>query len=134
MLERLTRQAWQTALPIICTISQDGTPQPEALILTLATVEVVTLGAILLRELTQITVPPGAPLIEVITDRALSAFAGVVLGFWPSTWTGLTAAPWTHVLTAAAASAVIAVASWWMSPPLGPTLRQIDLNNERRGS
>ena len=81
LLERLGRQAAQTAVPILATIvSATGRVDVQAVGVALFGALAVTVLTTAARELASITVDPSAALWVQVLDRAVPAAAGVVVG------------------------------------------------------
>lgn len=118
LLERLGRQAAQTAVPLFLAIgATGGRGDLTALSLALAGALVVTVVKGLLQALTDIHATEDSPLGWQLLDRAVPAFAGVFAGLWPTTVEGLTTFDLRATLFAAAGAAVTAVLAYFVTPP-----------------
>ena len=119
LLERLGRQAAQTAVPILAVlISAGGQVDVKTVGIALAGSLAVTLGKALF--LAFVDVPPDGPATPLawrLLDRAVPAFAGVLAGLWPDSGLGLLSFNWTAALAAAGAAAVTAVIAVYATPP-----------------
>lgn len=113
LLERIGRQAAQTALPIVMVVGVGQTVDIKAAVLAVLVAVVVTV----LKALVGLKVDPGEALGWQLLDRAVPAAAGVVLGFVPVDATGLLTIDWTSVVVAALGAAVTAVLAYYVTPP-----------------
>jgi hypothetical protein len=124
--ERLGRQALQTALPILAAVvAAQGRIAVAATLVVLGGALAVTLAKGFLYELAGVSAPTGAGLVVTLLDRAVPAFAGVLLGFMPADWFGLLAMHWQDAFTAALSAAVVAVVSAYVTPPAAPLQRSL---------
>jgi hypothetical protein len=125
LAERLGRQALQTAVPIIvAVVSARGRVDVAATLVTLGGALAVTAVKGLLQAVAGVVPPDGASLHVTLLDRAVPAFAGVLLGFMPTDWCGLLTLHWRDAFTAAVSAAVLAVISAYVTPPAAPLQRR----------
>ena len=118
VLERVARQAAQTAAPILAVIvTATGVLDAQTVLVALAGPVVVTLIKSLLIEVRQVTINPAAPWWVQLLDRAVPAAAGVYAGFSPVDMRGLLIVDWASVSWAALAAAVLALVSVYVAPP-----------------
>lgn len=118
LLERLGRQAAQTAVPILAAIvSATGHVDIQAVGVALFGALAVTVLTTAARELASITVDPSAALWVQVLDRAVPAAAGVVVGVPLASLGDLFTVDWASVGYAAVAAAVTAILSVYVTPP-----------------
>ena len=118
LLERLGRQAAQTAVPILATVvSATGRVDIAAVSTALFGALVVTFLKTVLQELVDVTVDPTAPLWVQFLDRAVPAAAGVFLGLGFVDFQSLMTIDWASAGYAALAAAVTALLAVYVTPP-----------------
>lgn len=114
ILERMGRQAAQTAVPIIAAASASyGTLHWRA-----ATTAVgVAVGLTFLKNLAGIRVDVRDSVGKQLLDRAVPAFAGTMIGFIPVDVGNVLEVDWSNVTWASVSAAVIAVLAYYITPP-----------------
>lgn len=113
LLERVGRQAAQTALPIVAAVGASGSINAKAVTLAIAGAVVLTV----LKALATVSWQPGEDWYWVLLDRAVPAAAGTALGFLPVDALNLSAVDWSAVGYAAVAAAITAVLAYYITPP-----------------
>lgn len=118
LLDKLGRQAVQTAYPILgAVVASGGQIDVLVVLVGLAGALAVSLGKAGLLWVVELQVTEGSPLAWRLLDRAVPAAAGVLLGLWPAEWAGLLAVDWQAAVVAAVAAALLAVVGYWGTPP-----------------
>lgn len=118
LLERLGRQAAQTAAPmLVLIVSSGGVVDVRTVGLAMAGVLAVTLVAAALRGLADVHATADTALGWQLLDRAVPAAAGVFAGLWPTTAEGLLVFDARSASVAAASAALLAVLAYFMTPP-----------------
>ena len=126
LAERLGRQALQTVAPILAAVvAAQGHVDVVATLVVLGGSLAVTAIKGLLAAVADVVPPTNAGLGVTLLDRALPAFAGVMLGFMPADWLGLITMHWRDDLTAALSAAALAVLSAYVTPPAAPLQRRL---------
>jgi hypothetical protein len=114
LFERVIRQVLQVIGPVLAVVASTGEGfeiVPVALAVALAVLVTVA------KALVDMKAPEGAPVWRVLLDRAGSAAAGTLIGLLPVDAFGLLAVDWQKVAVAVAASAALAVVSYYGAPP-----------------
>ena len=117
LLERLLRQAAQTAVPVLTPVVQaGGAVSLDAVLLGLAGVEAVTLLKAAVLYVLDVHVDPAAPWWQQALDRSVPAAAGVLAGIPLASWADAVATDWTSVGKAAVVAAVLAQIATYAAP------------------
>ena len=130
VVERLARQAAQTAVPIIAALDISG---GDVHLQDAATGIVIACALTLVKGILQ-AIANVAPANDEQwywrwLDRAAPAFAGTFLGLIPAAEMDLSTVPWKNVLVASVASAALAVIALYAAPPAivaDPTTAPLD--------
>lgn len=118
LLERLGRQAAQTAVPILAAVvAATGHVDVRATVLALLGAEAVTVLTTTVRYLADVHPAPDAPLGVQVLDRAVPAAAGVLAGLPVASWADIIAVDWAEAGWAALAAGVTAVIAVYVTPP-----------------
>lgn len=133
VLERASRQAAQTAVPILATVvASAGHVDIPAMAVALVGAVAVTVAKSALQEISGVHADPGDPILVQVVDRALPAAAGVLVGFVPVDAAGILAVHWSDVAAAAVSAAVISIVAVYATPPA--VVRHPDARQARHAS
>jgi hypothetical protein len=118
LLERLGRQAAQTAVPILAAVvASTGHVDPVATVWALGGALAVTVVTTTVRYLADVHPDATAPFLVQVLDRAVPAAFGVLAGLPLASWSDLVSVDWTQALYAAGAAAVTAILAVYVTPP-----------------
>lgn len=117
LLERLGRQAAQTAVPILAVVvSTTGHVDIAAVVWSLVGAEAVTLFTTGVRYIADVHPDASSPLSVQILDRAVPAAAGVFAGLNVATWADLAGVDWQQVGWAALAAMLTSIVAVYVTP------------------
>lgn len=118
LLERLGRQAAQTAVPILAAVvGATGHVDVRATLFALLGAEAVTLLTVAFRYLADVHPDRTAPFLVQVLDRAVPAAAGVLAGLPLASWVDVLTVDWAEAGYAALAAAVTAILAVYITPP-----------------
>lgn len=121
-LDRATRQALQTAVPVLAVVAGTGQVEQHALLASL--IIVATSAAVsLLKSMVDLKASTSAPLWVRYLERAVTAFAGTLAGYLTSA--NLVTLDWSHSSVAALGAALVAVVTFYLTPPVDDSLAPV---------
>lgn len=121
LLEAALRQGIQVVLPLLVLISATGQWDTAAATGT-AVAAATAVAVVILRRVTGLTAPDGAPASVTTAYGALSALAGSLLGVLLADQATVLSVDWRQALVAAIASAAGAVLHGLVDPPASTVL------------
>ena len=122
LAERLARQGLQAVAPVLLAVTAAaGHVDVAATAVTMAGVFAFTLIKGMVVAVAEVPAVTGGGVLSLAYSRVLPAFAGVVLGFLPPSWSGMLDVDWRAVVVAAAAAAGTAAVTAVVAPAV-PTV------------
>jgi hypothetical protein len=119
VLERVARQLLQTYGPAIAVALTSVVAGHSSALAAASALGTILLGTTI-KVASRLRSKPGDPLWKVILDRAGSALALQLIGLGVTDWFGLIHLDWDKALTAAVASAGLAILMYFVTPPSNP--------------